>query len=228
MAKPLAFDFFSGAGGAAIGLKRAGFYVVGFDIKRPSAYAGDEFVQADVHDLPIKSVRDAALVWASPPCQKYSCATINRVKEVLPDLIPITRKVLKGHPYSVIENVPTAPIYKILELTGLSVGLPFIQRRRYFELSFICPQPPAPPLPREVWESGQAITVWTGGGCTNALQRERREKNGLPVGIPKKERMTKMGIPLTYQMTNKEIGESVPPRYSEYIAREALRQMRTP
>ena len=41
MTKPIAIDFFTGAGGAALGLKRAGFYVVGIDIKKPSAYYGD-------------------------------------------------------------------------------------------------------------------------------------------------------------------------------------------
>ena len=36
-----------------------------------------------------------------------------------------------------------------------------------------------------------------------------------------------MGIPYFQDMTNDEIGESVPPAYSEFIAREALRQMET-
>ena len=223
MSKPLALDLFSGGGGACIGMQNAGFEVIGIDIKPHPNYPG-HFIQADVGNLPV-SIMDFDFVWASPPCQKFSCATINRIKETLPDLIPVTRKILKGHSYTCIENVPTAPIYKILELTGLSVGLEYIQRRRFFELSFLCPQPSAPSLPRKTWESGQAITVWTGGGCTNALQRERRVNNGLPVGIPKHERMVKMGIPLEFKMTNKEIGEAVPPAYAEYIAKEALRQM---
>ena len=45
--KPLALDLFSGAGGAAIGMKWAGFEVVGVDIKKPSCYYGDYFIQAE-------------------------------------------------------------------------------------------------------------------------------------------------------------------------------------
>ena len=221
--KPLALDLFCGGGGACIGMQRAGFEVVGIDIKPHKNYPG-HFIQADIHNLPV-SIDDFDFLWASPPCQKYSNATINRIKATLPDLIPIAREVLRGHPYSVIENVPVAPIHKILELTGLSVGLEYIQRRRHFELSFLCMQPPAPPLPRETWESGQAITVWTGLSCTNALQRERRKRAGLPT-ISKTEAKEKMGIPQHYEMTRREIGESVPPAYSEFIAKEALRQMR--
>ena len=36
-----------------------------------------------------------------------------------------------------------------------------------------------------------------------------------------------MGIPQAQEMTYNELGEAIPPAYSEYIAREALRQMET-
>ena len=58
-----------------MGYSRAGFYVVGVDIKPQPRYAGDEFIQADITaedfewDMDIWSF-DA--IHASPPCQVYS------------------------------------------------------------------------------------------------------------------------------------------------------------
>lgn len=40
-------DLFCGAGGCTKGYQRAGFYVVGVDVKPQPNYCGDEFVQAD-------------------------------------------------------------------------------------------------------------------------------------------------------------------------------------
>lgn len=60
---------FCGAGGAAKGLQRAGFYVAGVDIVPQPHYCGDEFYQADAMTFPLDGY-DA--YWASPPCQGYS------------------------------------------------------------------------------------------------------------------------------------------------------------
>lgn len=45
--KPRLLDLFCGAGGCAKGYQRAGFYVVGVDIKAQPNYCGDEFHQGD-------------------------------------------------------------------------------------------------------------------------------------------------------------------------------------
>ena len=225
MPKPLAFDLFSGAGGAAIGLKRAGFYVVGFDIKKPSSYAGDEFVQADIYDLPIKDLKEASLVWASPPCQLFSVSSRfgkNDWKRH-PNLIPITREILKGHPFSVIENVVGSPIRPDVVLMGSSVGLGRLDRRRHFETSFFMMYPPPKKQPRWKWEKGIAGTI-TKSLCASS-HFYNRKANGLPGRIPNWEAKEIMGIPSEYEMTNDEIGEAVPPPYSEFIAKEARRQI---
>lgn len=73
--KPLAIDLFSGVGGWTDGLMAEGYDPVGFDIKRhvygEHRYPG-QLVLQDVLTLHGSQFRDAALIVASPPCQKYS------------------------------------------------------------------------------------------------------------------------------------------------------------
>lgn len=216
-----ALDLFCGGGGACLGMQWAGFEVVGVDIKPHKNYPG-HFIQGDIHDLPV-DVMDFDFVWASPPCQRFSIGT-QSVKnkdyyKTLPDLIPITKEVLSGHPFSVIENVPKAPIRKNLMLNGSSVGLNWIERRRIFELSFWMWQPPLPPA------KGIRFTIAKSRSATNEADRQRRKKMGLPITIPKETAKVFMGIPLDHQMTDAEIGEAVPPPYAEYIAKQALKQI---
>ena len=68
-----ALDIFCGGGGAAIGMRWAGFEVVGIDIEVHKNYPGD-FIQGDIHDLPV-DVMDFDFVWSSPPCQAHSFAS---------------------------------------------------------------------------------------------------------------------------------------------------------
>jgi len=56
MAKPRLLDLFCGAGGASKGYQRAGFYVVGVDIKQQPHYCGDEFHQADALTYPCEFI----------------------------------------------------------------------------------------------------------------------------------------------------------------------------
>jgi hypothetical protein len=71
----LAIDLFCGLGGWANGLLAEGYEVVGFDIERhdygTGAYPGQLVIQ-DVLTLHGSQFRDAAVIVASPPCQKYS------------------------------------------------------------------------------------------------------------------------------------------------------------
>lgn len=145
--KPLLLDLFSGAGGAARGYQRAGFYVVGVDTKLQPRYAGDEFVQADAMTYPLEGF-DA--IHASPPCQHYSIMRNLpwlRDKEY-PALIEPIRERLKasGIPW-VIENVYGARRSKRRPdgmqagyLCGQMFGLPIL-RHRMFETSFFWLQP---------------------------------------------------------------------------------------
>lgn len=73
--KPLAIDLFCGLGGWTDGLLAEGYDVIGFDIERHEydehKYPAQLVVQ-DVLTLHGSQFKDATLIVASPPCQKYS------------------------------------------------------------------------------------------------------------------------------------------------------------
>lgn len=105
-------DLFCGAGGAAMGYHRAGFEVVGVDV-RPQPRYPFEFHQADATTFPLDGF-DA--VHASPPCHDHT---------------PLRSRA--GLPW-VIENVPGATMRHDLVLCGTMFGLRTI-RHRWFEIS---------------------------------------------------------------------------------------------
>lgn len=73
--KPLAIDLFCGLGGWTEGLLAEGYDVVGFDIEQ-HVYGQHKYpaqlVLQDVLTIHGKQFKDAALIVASSPCQKYS------------------------------------------------------------------------------------------------------------------------------------------------------------
>lgn len=246
--KPWALDLFCGIGGTALGLKQAGFYVVGIDIKKPPRYYGDMFIQADIHDLPVDPA-DFDFIWASPPCQAFSCGSA-RWREVkdYPDLISTTREILAGHPYTAIENVSQAPIRPDLVLYGYNFGLgpqnkgehyfgsyaevdsDGLWRKRHFELSFFCWQ-----LPRQKLVRGRTLCI------TKRLSAKchfyRRKLAGEPGKVTADEGFKVMGYPewvlpdlRAHANSEKQVedglAESVPPPYSHYIGKECLARMR--
>ena len=98
----IAYDLFCGAGGAAAGLCRAGFFVTGFDIKPQPNYPF-ACIQGDALTLVPVDMRGADIIWASSPCQ-HSTAYRRRRDHVKPceNLIAATRDLLRrtGKPYT--------------------------------------------------------------------------------------------------------------------------------
>jgi DNA (cytosine-5)-methyltransferase 1 len=130
--KPRLLDLFCGAGGASMGYHRAGFEVVGVDIK-PQPHYPFEFHLGDALEYPLDGFD---VIHASPPCQAYSSLK-NLPKQAhlqRADLLGEVRIRLmaSGVPY-VIENVPGAPMRADLIMCGCMFGLS-VRRQRWFEI----------------------------------------------------------------------------------------------
>lgn len=233
MSRPLALDLFCGAGGASMGLSRAGFEVVGIDI-RPQPRYPFRFIRGDALRPPVDLAR-FDFVWASPPCERYTRMWLGRdhMRERYPDLIDQARDLLaaSGKPFA-IENVPGAPLRPDLVLTGAIFDLPII-RDRVFEIDgFPVPFALAPQHAGTVSNGDLACVV--GQGANNAHNRrkqgEKRSWLALPADLRRRllERnciagwRQAMDIPW---MIRDEIRKAIPPAYSEFIGRAALRHM---
>jgi len=218
-----ALDLFCGCGGAAEGLIRAGFDVVGVDSNpRCGRYYPGRFVVGDAVAPPFR-LDDFDLVWASPPCQRWSLGSAyhpgTAARHV--DLIDPVRALLAGHPATVIENVPRAPIRRDVALTGPDVGLMRIVRLRHFEVSWFDLWAPRSERVPGLFESGRGVVV------TRTLSTARhfypRKRIGLPGRVPAAEAREVMGIETP--MPAWGVGEAVPPAYAELIARSARRRV---
>jgi DNA (cytosine-5)-methyltransferase 1 len=202
-------DLFCGAGGAATGYHRAGFDVVGVDI-RPQPRYPFEFHQADALTFPLTGF-DA--IHASPPCQAFS--SMRSLHSVVhSDLVTPTRERLLGigRPW-VIENVPGAPMRPDVILCGTMFGLG-VFRHRWFEMS----EPPAalrPPCVHGRIGDGRYFTVVGNGhgGKGHSLSRRIGDFGS------RAQWREAMGIGW---MTRHELTQAIPPAYTEWIGRQLL------
>jgi DNA (cytosine-5)-methyltransferase 1 len=197
-------DLFCGAGGAGMGLHRAGFEVVGVDI-RPQPNYPFEFHQADAVTFPLDGFD---FIWASPPCQAHTTLAARHQDRDYPCFIEATRARLRaaGVPY-VIENVVGAPLIHPIQLCGSSFGLK-VRRHRLFEASF-----PILALPCAHEAQGQPIDV-SGTGARRV--KPRTDGKGGNPNKPRNlaEAREAMGIDW---MSRKEISQAIPPAYSQFI-----------
>jgi len=213
MKRPRLLDLFCGAGGAAMGYYRAGFDVVGVDIKPQPRYPF-EFYQGDAMTWPLDGFD---VVHASPPCQAYSILQ-KQNKRAYPDLIQQVRThITCADVEYIIENVKGAPLRNPVMLCGTMFPNLRVIRHRMFEASF----------PLDVLEHKRHPLVFTydkrkfhygkldqdtsfvqvtgGGNCT--IHNARRA----------------LGI---HWMNKKELNESIPPVYTEYIGKQLIQHLR--
>jgi DNA (cytosine-5)-methyltransferase 1 len=215
--KPRLLDLFCGAGGAAMGYDRAGFDVVGVDIKRQPRYPFS-FVQGDALAPPVDLAAFDA-IHASPPCQAYAYGTapMRARGKVYPDLLEPTRDMLaaSGVPW-VIENTPPAPMRADFVCCGSQFGLPGLIRHRWFEWSYGPPTVPAPPCAHGA-RTVSVVGTGTASGC-------RWWWEDRPEGVTWKQLCEQaMGIDW---MTRAELSQAIPPAYTEWIGRQLLEQVR--
>jgi DNA (cytosine-5)-methyltransferase 1 len=211
--KPRLLDLFCGAGGAGMGYHRAGFDVVGVDIKPQPRYPF-EFIQADAldalrivtwqcSDAPVALRRSFDAIHASPPCQAHSTLR-HRTGGDYPDLVAATRTRLirSGLPY-VIENVVGAPLLNPIMLCGSSFGLGVegrqLRRHRLFESN-------VPIMASPCQHRGEAVGVYgTGGG--GKMTRGYKAKGVAEARIALR----------TPWMTLAECAQAIPPAYAEHV-----------
>ena len=217
MTRPLLLDLFCGAGGAATGYHRAGFDVIGVDIK-PQPHYPFRFIQADALDVlnaapphePWLSSGPFDAIHASPPCQDHMRSPAPGQQEHGTGwMLDATRDHLEatGLPW-VIENVPGAPMRADFKLCGCMFGLPHLKRERWFETR------PALFALRQSCQHRDGTMSVTGnrGGS-------RIEKRVFGRWPNRADWCAAMGIDW---MSMTEMAQAIPPAYTEYIGRALL------
>lgn len=194
-----ALDLFCGAGGASMGLHRAGFRVVGVDIVPQFNYPFRQ-IRADALTVDLSSYD---LIWASPPCQRW----VSQSRVDSPDLITPIRERLSasGTPW-IIENVPAAPLRRDVMLCGTMFGLP-LRRHRIFETSFGELETPS------CDHSGAVVGVY---GRPHGLD------GACPTMLPSTPETWRIAMGIDW-MTTDEMTQAIPPAYSEFIANSVPR-----
>ena len=216
--KPRLLDLFCGAGGAAMGYYRAGFEVVGVDIKTQPHYPF-QFCKIDALELmdallsgmgftgyrkvndteseySVYHLKDFDAYHASPPCQLFTAMQrICKNHSVHRDFIkPIRERLNQTNKPFVIENVVGAPIRVDLLLCGSMFGLNII-RHRIFESNA------GLPFMTLTCHHDNVYDPWHGIG-----------------GVGQREKLIN-AMHVDWEMTRPEIREAIPPAYTEYIGK---------
>jgi DNA (cytosine-5)-methyltransferase 1 len=198
-----------------VGYYRAGFDVVGVDLKPQKRYPFP-FVQADALKPPF-DLNQFDVIHASPPCQGYSrsrfIGNISRKTPMeTPLLIGDVRTLLKDcKGITVIENVEQSPLMFPVLLCGACFGLGVggfdLPRHRLFECSVLLWTPPC------CHRRGKTIGVY--GNGTNLFHRHKFGRN-----LSDKHKKEAMQIDW---MTRQQLSQAIPPAYTEYIGKQLMR-----
>lgn len=178
----------------------AGYHVTGVDIRPQPRYCGDVFIQADAMAVDWSGYD---LIWASPPCQRYSRMTPIKIRSDHPDLLPVVLDRLRVQPTRyIVENVQgtqhmmRAPVF----LCGTMFGLN-IQRHRWFEIGNANVFFLLPPCNH----NGRAVLI---SGTDSEGREPSVEARRQAIECP--------------WMKDKELDEAIPPVYSKFLAEAML------
>ena len=224
--KPKLLDLFCCAGGAAMGYHRAGFEVVGVDNK-PQPHYPFPYCQMDAL-LAMELLLDGQRIWdtqdnwwslnlfaafhASPPCQAYSCSTLQwrMAGRSYPDLLGPTRILLLDteKPY-VIENVLGARKLMLgpTLLCGTMFGLG-TYRHRFFETSFAMPL---------ILHQGHGVKQDSMQGPTALRSKSMLQVVGHP-GWAGERKAREVAMSIDW-MSPGELTQAIPSAYTEYIGK---------
>lgn len=218
--RPLALDLFCGAGGAGMGLHRAGFDVVGVDNVERKRYPF-RFVQADALTFDLSGFD---FIWASPPCQGYTSMRHAPGAKGAPLLIDAIRDRMPSDVPWCIENVEEAawamrsPVTLCGSMFDLGAQGCRTQRHRLFEANFPLPQPSCRHDDRPV------IGVYGGHARKRAASAGGRGTRDVWDGGHRPAAAEAMGIDW---MTLAEMSEAIPPVYAEFVGWAAQAHMAT-
>lgn len=210
-----ALDLFCCEGGASMGLHRAGFEVVGVDI-RPQPRYPFEFHHADALTFALEGFD---FIWASPPCQGYTSMRHAPGAKGAPRLISAVRDRMPADVLWTIENVEDAaaemrqPVTLCGSMFGLGAQGCRTQRHRLFESNFAVPRLPCRHDGRPV------IGVYGGHARKRAASAGGRGTKDVWDGGHKVAASKALGIDW---MTLAGMSEAIPPAYSEFIGRAAI------
>lgn len=202
-------DLYCKAGGASVGYARAGFEVVGVDIKKQKRYPY-KFIQADALEVlnDQEFIQQFDVIHASPPCQTHSATRHLRNAQGKGtdkvDLIPQTREgIFKSGKLYVIENVPGAPLINPVVVCGSAFGLK-VRRHRLFESSLALKGTTCnhKAQGRPVGIYGSMRDNIPKGGRTAATMEEAKEAMGID------------------WMLWGDLVEAIPPAYTEYLGKQ--------
>lgn len=199
-----ALDLFCCAGGATRGLQLAGYHVTGVDIRPQPRYCGDAFIQADAMEIDWTGYD---LIWASPPCQRYSRMRPD-TQHNHPDLVePVRNRLLALDTPYIIENVEGAPLRNPLLLCGTMFGL-LVIRHRLFETN--------PPI-----YFAPAVCAHQRPVVTRGKRPDRDRHYACVVGHSSDLEFTRQAMGIDW-MSTREIAEAIPPAYSQFLAEQIL------
>lgn len=207
--RPRLLDLFSGAGGAAMGYFRAGFDVVGVDIKPQPNYPF-EFIQANAIDYLVRGLGKVSkfdVVHASPPCQAYSWGTRKGREDKWPKLISELRMFHTNTPF-IIENIENArkDMNNPIRLCGTQFGLRLLKHRLFdANVPLIAPE-----HQRHTGSVGAGDYVTVAGHGGNSKFGDYSIKAWQEA----------MGI--DWLRTRPELAEAIPPAYTEFIGKQLL------
>lgn len=219
----IALDLFCGAGGASVGMHRSGLFdtVIGVDIVDQPDYPFD-FVKADALTWSFGSfIPD--FVWASPPCAAYvKVRQMPRNVEPAPDLIPATRAILDGLPWTCIENVRTAPLRPDIVLEGWNVGIPHMKRRRLFEVSWGFRLRPEPVSVKPIVVQVYGRTWGSTRTADNRRIKSRRTALGMHPTLRVEEVERLWNVDWLTQRKRRALTDMVPPAYATRVIEDAV------
>jgi DNA (cytosine-5)-methyltransferase 1 len=246
--RPKLLDLFCGAGGCSVGYHRAGFDVVGVDI-RPQPNYPFEFVKAGALEF-LKCLREAdeigdalgalnatgglclsdfAIVHASPPCQAFTQMSARYRGQggkadshpdfLTPTLAAMSRLELPW----VVENVPGAR--RLMRPTVILHGGMFglgVHRPRLFQSNVLLLASEAPRTKEPVGVYGtrpDGRVVWRNAGNYRKDAPHLCSRSVIRAARSLEQASEVMGIDW---MTWPEIREAIPPAYTEFIGKQLL------